>query len=178
MSTKIELQNYSVIINNAEKDEIIIKTTIQGFRRFKGDFMLSDLYQKYSTDYQEKEYPNTIELKQTKEMETSLMSLFIKLNSKILGKDLHLHSGKDGVYLCYPPRITSWEEAEEIIKKWFISTYFHIKTGCDPNYLESFGHFILNLEGLFTDNSLSLIDDYVEWIKETFHLEVTVENLS
>jgi len=177
MSTQIELQNYLITIRNTENDEVALKTTIQGFRRFKGDFMLLDLYQEYSLDYQKEEYPDTIELKQTKEMETSLMSLLIKLNSKTLGKDLHLHKGKDGAYLCYPPRISSWEEAEEIIKKWFIATYFHIKTGCDPNYLESFGHFILNLEGLSTDNSQSLIDDYVEWIKDIFHLEIIIEKL-
>lgn len=175
MSTKNELQNYLVKIKDYESDKILLETTIQGIRRSKGDFMLLDLYEEYSPDYQEKEYPDTIELKETKQMDVSLSGLILRLNSKVSTKDLLLNKGKDGIYLYNPARISSWEEAEEIIKQWFISTYFHIRTGCTPIYLESFGNYILKMEGLSSSNHVSLIDDYVEWIKEVFHLNIVVE---
>lgn len=179
MTTKTEFKNYLVSIKDTENEEILLETFVQAFRRFKGEFALQELYEKYSVEYQKQAYPDTIEIRETKKMEVSLMRLISRFGSKVSTVELHLHAGKDeSWYLCYPPRIESFEKAQEIIRMWFVATYFQVKTRMDPNYLEAFGRFLLKAEGIEAKKSISLMEEYVEWICQDFGIHVSVEEMS
>lgn len=179
---KEKFKAYAIIIK--DKNSIpILDVCVKAYIRKKGDFSLIDLYENWSLEYKKSPYEETIEIMQTKFMQREITKFIIKNGDKTNyfpanGKTnqrstLHLHkSDVDGNwYLCYPPRISNWEMAEDIIKKWFLATYFQIKTGLDPNYLESFGRFLLN-----TNNSddIDLFNSYSEWIKKVFEIEIIV----
>lgn len=179
MTTKTEFKNYWVSIKDTKNEEILLETFVQAFRRFKGEFALQELYEKWSAEYQKQPYLDTIEIRETKKMEVSLMRLISRFGSKVSTSELHLHAGKDeSWYLCYPPRIESFEKAQEIIRIWFVATYFQVKTRVDPNYLEMFGNFLLKAEGIELKRSISLMDKYVEWICQDFGIQVSVEEMS
>jgi hypothetical protein len=178
MTKKNEFKNYLVSIKDSETGEMLLETFLQGFRRLKADFALQELYQEYSVEYQKTEYPDTIEMPMSAIMQVDLQKLICQFDNKVSIINLHIHPALDDSYLCYPPRISSWEEAKEIIRKWFVATYFQIKTGTDPNYLESFGNFLLHAEGIELKHSTSLMDEYVEWICNDFNMDVEVEELS
>lgn len=140
--------------------------------------MLQELYEKHSLEYQKEPYVDTIEIKRTSIMQVDLQKLICHFDSRLSIIDLHLHPAVDAMYLCYPPRISSWDAAMDFIKKWFTATYFQVKTRVDPNYLEMFGNFLLHSEGIELKHSTSLMDEYVEWICQDFNIEVLVEELS
>lgn len=174
MTTRNEFKNYLVSINDSKTGEMFLETFLQGFRRLKGDFALQKLYEEYSVEYQKTEYPNTIEIPMSAIMQVDLQKLICQFDNKVSIISLHIHPALDGNYLCYPPRISSWEDAKEIVRKWFVATYFQIKTGADPNYLESFGNFLRHAEGIELKHSISLMDEYVEWISQEFNIETVV----
>ncbi len=178
MTTKTEFKNYLVSIKDSKTGEIILETFVHAFHRLKEEFMLQELYEKYSLEYQKEPYVDTIEIKRTSIMQVDLQKLICNFDSRLSIINLHLHPAKDGIYLCYPPRISSWADAREIIRKWFVATYFQVKTCIDPNYLEMFGVFLLNTEDIEIKHSISLMDKYVEWICRDFKIEVIVEELS
>lgn len=190
MATKIELQNYQVSIKSIITNETILEIFVQAFKRFKGDFMLQELYQKWSSEYQKEEYPDTIEIKQTRQMELEIRKLISRYGEKTnyyppktvdsLKSVIHLHEGKDDWYLCYPPRIDSWEDAERVIKNWFSGAFLQIKTGFDPNGLESFGRFLLNsptAHMIVTAGKISFFNEYPKWIEQYYEVQVVVQKM-
>lgn len=167
-------QNYKVSLKDAETSEVIAETFIHTIKRVQKDFMLTDLYEKWSPEYKRKPYKSTVELKFSTRTESDIKAMISLFGNKVSFSVLHFHLGQDeALYICYPPRIKTLEEAKNIIKRWALALYFQAKTGLDINLLENFGNYIL----MSQNRPISLFEECTDWISDEYKIQVLVEEV-
>ena len=147
----MEFKKLSIIVTDPAGNAFYFK--VFAHPRKEEEFALVELYKKNT-------FSETVELEIGNYTEIALK------NASLSNSSLHIHKGNDKKqYVCYPPRISNMNEAENIIKIWSIVTAFQMKTGIDSGYLESFGEWVLKKSAI----KLNLFEEISKWIIDTLN---------
>ncbi len=86
----------------------------------------------------------------------------------LLAMDTHIHKGNDNnMYICYPQKINSMDDAINIAKNWCLITTFHLTQKADVAWFEDFGNWMIRKTQAYQDPPNSF-QEFPLWIQNGF----------